>query len=273
MSALNLSPLAFGVTDPLASPVVSAARARDLVRTALAHGITVFDTGPAYGNGRAERRLGEALRGVREEGICLMTKAGIHAGKRRDFSPGAIEMSLKESLQRLGRQRVDILWLHGPAPDELTPALLRHLAAFQARGLFDVLGVCGRGPELDAAIEIDEICALMAPVHSRLDEIEIARLERAKTRNMTVMGIEALAGSVRQTRLSARPADLWYLARRIKQGLTGSVPPDTGLTPHSALKWALERPYCDCVVSTTTNPVHLTANAALAGLEPKAKPA
>lgn len=270
---LPLSPLAFGVTGPLASPAVSAARTRELVRTALAQGITVFDTGPAYGDGRAERRLGKALRGVREDRICLMTKAGIHAGKRRDFSPGAIEMSLKESLERLNRKRVDILWLHGPAPDELTPALLRHLGAFQARGLFDVLGVCGRGAELDAAIDMDEITALMAPVNSSLDRTGIARLERAKARSMTVMGIEALAGSVRQARLSPRPADLWYLARRIKQGLTGSVPEETGLPPQAALKWALDRPFCDTVVSSTTNPVHLTANAALAGLEPDAKPA
>jgi aryl-alcohol dehydrogenase-like predicted oxidoreductase len=273
MSALALSPLAFGVTGPLASPAVSAARTRELVRTALAQGITVFDTGPAYGHGRAERRLGEALRGAREDRICLMTKAGIHAGKQRDFSPGAIEMSLKESLERLKRKRVDILWLHGPAPDELTPALLRHLGAFKARGLFDVLGVCGRGAELDAAIEVDEITALMAPVNSQLDATAITRLERAKALGMTVMGIEALAGSVHQARLSPRPADLWYLARRIKQGLTGTVPKQTGLTPEGALKWALDQPYCDAVVSTTTNPVHLTANAALAGLEPEASSA
>ncbi|WP_300527399.1 aldo/keto reductase [Maricaulis sp.] len=270
---LPLSPLAFGVTGPLASPAVTSGQTRNLVRAALARGITVFDTGPAYGNGRAERRLGEALRGVREERICLMTKAGIHAGRRRDFSPGGIEMSLKESLDRLDRKRVDILWLHGPAPDELTPALFRHLSAFQARGLFGCLGVCGRGVELDAAIEMDEITALMAPVHSCLGDAEIARLERAKARGMTVMGIEALAGSVRQTRLSLRPADLWYLARRVKQGLTGSVPQETGLNAQTALQWALDRPYCDCVVSTTTNPVHLATNAALAGLEPDAKPA
>src|SRR5438093_4816636 len=49
---------------------------RAAVRAALGLGLNFFDTAPYYGNGRAERRLGEALKGVDRSSFILAGKVG-----------------------------------------------------------------------------------------------------------------------------------------------------------------------------------------------------
>ena len=95
------SRLGFGVTGPHAGLGLSRNRTETLIRKAVELGVTLFDTGPAYGRGEAEKRLGRALKSVPRDRVFITTKAGIHPGKKRDFSPGAVEMSFKDSLSRM----------------------------------------------------------------------------------------------------------------------------------------------------------------------------
>lgn len=264
----RFSPLGFGVTGPHASRIANTGHVSRLIREALAAGVTYFDTGPAYGNGRGEIRLGRALEGVDRNQVFISTKAGIHAGRVRDFSPGAVEMSLKASLERLGLEHVDLLLLHGPAPQELTPKLISHLRAFKKRGLFHHLGICGRGAELEEAIRIEEIDTIMAPVNASLSAEELDRLERCKQSGLSVIGIEALKGTAASARLPVSHASAWYLARAIKQTLSGQAPERAGQTPAEALSFALDHKLTDSVISLTTKLAHLHANARLAGLNP-----
>jgi D-threo-aldose 1-dehydrogenase len=99
-------------------------------------GVRYFDTAPHYGLGLAERRLGAALRQVPPGSPYLVsTKVGrrlvptpqnahlqddggfvVPATHRRefDFSRDGILRSVEGSLERLGRDDVDILYLHDP---------------------------------------------------------------------------------------------------------------------------------------------------------------
>ncbi|TKV27343.1 aldo/keto reductase [Arthrobacter sp. NamB2] len=116
-------------------------------------GIRSFDTAPHYGLGLSERRLGALLRTKDRDDFVLSTKAGrllvpnpggegqrdtdsgydVPATLRRqwDFSADGIKRSIDESLERLGLDRIDIVYLHdpddhgGPAMEEALPALLR----------------------------------------------------------------------------------------------------------------------------------------------------
>lgn len=268
-----LSRLGFGVTGPHASIIADSRASTQLIQRAVALGVTYFDTGPAYGHGRAELRLGQALRDVEREQIFISTKAGVHAGGIRDFSPGAVEMSLKASLERLGTPYVDLLLLHGPAPEELTDKLMRHLEVFRKRGLFHHLGICGRGAELDSAIGMDEINAIMAPLNADIDAESLDRLQRCKAAGLSLIAIEVLKGATAAARLPLGPASAWYLARAIKQRVTGQSRPRQSRRPEDALRWAIEHPLTDSLVSLTTKIGHLEQNARLAGLEPPPSPA
>jgi aryl-alcohol dehydrogenase-like predicted oxidoreductase len=260
------SRLGFGVTGPHAGLATSRSKTQQLIEEAIGQGVTFFDTGPAYGNGEAEKRLGDAVSGMRRNEVFLCTKAGIHAGKKRGFSAGEIEMSLRQSLVNLKTGSVDLLLLHGPSHEDLTDQLLHHLTALKNYGLMKHLGVCGRGGELDYAIETGAFDAIMAPINPNLDATSIARLKRAKASDMSVIGIEVMAGAKRPSSFPRTSSDLWYIARSAKQKLMQQKPASMEISPKDALEWAFKQEFTDSVVSLTTRSANLTSNAASAGL-------
>ena len=105
------------------------------VETAWSRGIRYFDTAPHYGLGLSERRLGAALAAHDRDDYVVSTKVGrllvpspetadrlddggfvVPATLRRewDFSRDGIMRSFEGSLERLGLDRVDIVYLHDP---------------------------------------------------------------------------------------------------------------------------------------------------------------
>jgi L-glyceraldehyde 3-phosphate reductase len=86
-----------------------------VIARALDLGVTYFDNAPDYGDGIAERNLGDILKGLGATSPVLNTKVEIRAGDLEDIA-GHIVRSLDESLRRLRRDFVDIVQIHnGPA--------------------------------------------------------------------------------------------------------------------------------------------------------------
>ena len=85
--------------------------ATECVRKALDLGITTFDTADAYAGTKAESMLGEALKGVRREGVEIMTKAFFPTGpgkNDRGLSRKHVMESIDGSLRRLQMDYVDV---------------------------------------------------------------------------------------------------------------------------------------------------------------------
>ncbi|HYI55136.1 MAG TPA: aldo/keto reductase [Microlunatus sp.] len=90
----------------------------------IGHGVRFVDTAGAYGTGHSERVIGRALAelptSIRDE-IVVATKFGLvvdeasRSGGGEDVSPAAIRRQCDDSLRRLGRDRLDVLQLHGGA--------------------------------------------------------------------------------------------------------------------------------------------------------------
>jgi aryl-alcohol dehydrogenase-like predicted oxidoreductase len=76
------------------------------VHKALKLGINYFDTAPAYGDGAGESIFGEALQCTSSDRIFLATKVGVREGQ-------VVRESLETSLQRLRRDQIDLLQIHG----------------------------------------------------------------------------------------------------------------------------------------------------------------
>ncbi len=110
VSRLGFGGAPAGISNYLAKYSPDDAKARrdfgDAIRLAYDLGVTYFDTAPAYGNGTSEAIYGDALKGIPEEKIFLATKVsfGDYAFTRE---------SLEKSLKRLGRERIDLIQLHG----------------------------------------------------------------------------------------------------------------------------------------------------------------
>ena len=100
-----------------------ATRRRAITR-ALVGGICWIDTAPMYGEGRSEQALGWLL-GEIQRPPRLSTKVYLDTTRLDDIA-GQVEASVAASLHRLGRDRVDLLFLHnaiGPRRDGDTLAV------------------------------------------------------------------------------------------------------------------------------------------------------
>jgi D-threo-aldose 1-dehydrogenase len=124
---LGCAPLG-GLMDGV-SPDAAAA----VLATALERGVRYFDTAPYYGFGLSERRVGDAIRGrpdvILSTKVGRLLKPGLPADPAAlgwpaplpfhpvyDYGYDAVMRSWEDSLQRLGRDRIDILLLHDIGP-------------------------------------------------------------------------------------------------------------------------------------------------------------
>ena len=112
-----------------------------LVRRALDLGINHIDTAPVYD--RSEHLLGPALRGVPRDSYILATK--FWPNRTGDLDPPPVlRASVEESLRRLETDYLDILYLHGIAPDRweiVSETYLPMMQQLQREGLIRHLGV------------------------------------------------------------------------------------------------------------------------------------
>ncbi|MBL8976044.1 MAG: aldo/keto reductase, partial [Myxococcales bacterium] len=136
------------------------AAAADTIAAALELGVNWFDTAPLYADGRADRRLVQALGGRRHD-LVIATKVG--ARKRADghplsdLSPAHLAADVDASLRRLGLDVLPLVQIHWPC--ELgTPlaASLDALAELRAAGKLRHVGLCNYNPAgLAAALAHD----------------------------------------------------------------------------------------------------------------------
>ncbi|MER5527876.1 aldo/keto reductase [Streptomyces sp. NPDC002677] len=200
-SGVRVSPLGLGaaVIGNLYTEV-SDQQAHDTVTAAWQRGIRYFDTAPHYGLGLSERRLGEALREYDRDSYALSTKVGrrLEPGPgdgddlahgfavpdtyRRvwDFSADGIRRTLEASLERLGLDRVDVVYLHDP-DDHAEQAFREGYPALEKLRAEGVVGAIGAGMNQTAMLtrfvrDTDIDVVLCAGRYTLLDQSALADL-------------------------------------------------------------------------------------------------
>jgi D-threo-aldose 1-dehydrogenase len=88
-----------------------------LVDAAWNAGLRYFDTAPLYGDGESERRLGSGLARFPRSAYVLSTKVGRLGTRLFDYGAVGILDSLRRSRDRLGIERIDIVYLHDIDPE------------------------------------------------------------------------------------------------------------------------------------------------------------
>ncbi|ALC82951.1 MULTISPECIES: aldo/keto reductase [Bacillus] len=96
---------------------------KELVRTALDHGINFLDTAFIYGPERSEELIGEVIkeRGSRDS-VVIATKGAhkfVDGEVEFDNSPAFLKDAVESSLKRLQTDYIDLFYIH--FPDEHTP--------------------------------------------------------------------------------------------------------------------------------------------------------
>jgi len=110
--------------------------ARDLVRRALELGITHFDTAEAYGWGRSERLLGEALAAEGVTDAVVTSKYGPLLPL-----PAVIERHARASRGRLALPQIRLYLLHMPNPLFPRRVIMRGFGRAQEAGVIGAAGV------------------------------------------------------------------------------------------------------------------------------------
>src|SRR5213078_1244046 len=129
-------------------------RANELCKFSYDLGITFFDNGDAYGNGRAEELFGNWLKGsgLRRDQVEVGGKvgydfysdpgeAGSHRERRQDFSPAFMRTALERSLQRLGTDHLDLYMAHNIKLPQFRDDLFAELEKIKDEGKIKVWGV------------------------------------------------------------------------------------------------------------------------------------
>ncbi len=144
---------------------VEDAAARAALAAAWDAGIRYFDTAPLYGSGLSERRFGEFLQTKPRAEYILSTKVGrtLHPATGHsaadgslatffgglpstatfDFSARGIEASLAQSSERLGIDRIDLVFLHDPEQhiEEAIDVAYPVLDTLRRRGAIAAIGI------------------------------------------------------------------------------------------------------------------------------------
>jgi len=162
------------------------------VTAAWDNGIRYFDTGPLYGAGLAELRLGKVLSQQPRDSYVLSTKVGrvildeidtspadlgekgglfAHGRKNKilhSWTADATERSIEGSLTRLGIDRIDIAWVHDIAQDfygdlwlekfeEARTGAFRVLSRLRDEGVIKAWGVgVNRTEPIELTLALDE---------------------------------------------------------------------------------------------------------------------
>ena len=126
-------------------------RALDTIRAAFASPIRFMDTAAAYGDGESERRIGMVLKeiGGLPADYVLATKGDrdLHTG---DFSGEQFKRSIEGSLERLGLDHLQYVYIHDPEHSTFENVMgkggpLAVLQGYKEQGVIGHLGMSG-GP-------------------------------------------------------------------------------------------------------------------------------
>lgn len=144
----------------------------DVLQAAWDAGIRLFDTAPHYGLGLSETRVGRFLADKPRDEFIVSTKVGrlirdnpawdgsalddqgfaVPASHLRvlDYSRDGVRASVEDSLERLGLDRIDVLYVHDPEVSEVPGAHEQALAALvemRAEGLTSAIGTGSSNPD------------------------------------------------------------------------------------------------------------------------------
>jgi D-threo-aldose 1-dehydrogenase len=141
------------------------------IRRALESPLNHLDTAAAYGDGESERRVGMVLKelGGLPEGAFLQTKVG--QSPDGDYSGEMVKRRFERSLELLGQDRIELVFLHDPESITDKEAFaaggpIEVLRRFREQGMIGHLGVAG-GP-IDMEIRFVESGAFEAVItHNR----------------------------------------------------------------------------------------------------------
>lgn len=285
---LRVSRLGLG-TAPLGGMFTSVGeeQADALIAAAIGAGIRYFDTAPLYGHTRAERRLGRGLAPFLSANPVISSKVGrvLEPGPVVeptifvdtdpfepvfDFSADGIRRSLESSLERLGIDRLDIVYIHDPDDHEEQALSEAYPALHQLReeGVVTSIGVGMNQSRIPTKFvrETDIDVVLIAGRYSVLDQsAQHDLLPAALERDVTIVAGGVFNSGVlmhpnRDGTYDYAPAPAEVIERA--KELHRTIEPYGVPVPAVGLQFPLRHPAIEVVLTGARNTTELDENIA-----------
>ncbi len=172
------------------------AKSIETIRTALDYGINAVDTAPAYGFGRSEEIVGEALAGGLRDRVLIATKVGLewHDGKiTRNGSRDRIMREVEDSLRRLQTDRIDIYQVHWPDLERPIEETAKAMLELYEQGTIRAIGVSNFSPaQMDAFRKVAPLHVLQPPYNIFERAIDAEILPYCRKHGIATLGYGAL---------------------------------------------------------------------------------
>jgi aryl-alcohol dehydrogenase-like predicted oxidoreductase len=233
------------------------------IHRALELGVNWIDTAAAYGFGRSEEVVGQALHGLTERPYVFTKSSLLDDGTRHVVHSLKRDSILREaelSLKRLGIDAIDLYQIHWPNPEPDIEEGWAAMAELKERGLVRHIGVSNFSVAQLRRIEQIAPVETIQPPYSLINRgAEAELLPFAGQHGIGVivyspMGSGLLTGGITRERLAAMPEDDWrkrdqaFTEPRLSEhlalaGRLRTVADRHGVTPGAvAVAWTLRNP-------------------------------
>ena len=178
----------------------------NLVKIAIENGINFIDTANVYSEGLSEILLGKALKdlGLQRQDIFIATKVRGRMGEgvnQVGLSRLHIQYSVNESLQRLGLDHIDLLYIHGVDPITSLEETMRGLEEVVQSGKVRYLGISNhpawmvvKANSIAGQMGWNKLVALQNYYSIAGRDIEREIVPMAAAENLSIMPWSPLAG-------------------------------------------------------------------------------
>jgi len=260
---------------------------RAACHAAIDGGVNWIDTADIYGQGRAERIVGQVLRERRDE-VVVATKGGVAWAFEpelriwREARADYLKMACERSLEALGIDTIDIYQVHWPVPGVDAEETMGAMEDLLREGKIRAIGVSNYGADdLRAAAAAGALHAYQAGYHLFRRDIEAAELPWCAEHAVGVLAYGPLAHGLFTGKMSASTtfaANDWraqselftddaFPDRVAAVGELQAVARDSGRAggvAELAVAWVLRRPEVTSAIIGARDARQARANVALA---------
>ncbi|NQX68669.1 aldo/keto reductase [Paenibacillus alba] len=158
----------------------------EALRFGITNGLTLIDTAEEYGNGGAEKIVGQAVQDVRNN-VFLVTKVSA-----KNCSYEGVLRSAEASLERLKTSHIDLYLQHWPSQQYDVSETMEAMVELVNKGLVKYVGVSNFSTDLmqEAQYHLGSVPLICNQVAYHLNDrhIETEFLSFAKKNGVTIMG-------------------------------------------------------------------------------------
>ncbi|MDH3227161.1 MAG: aldo/keto reductase [Thermoleophilia bacterium] len=264
------------------------AQSEEALHAAIDAGINWVDTADIYGQGRAERVVGEVL-AERGGEILVSTKGGVAWELEpefriwRDASRDYLRMALDRSLEALGRDSVDIYHVHWPVASVPIEETIGALVELRDEGKIRAIAVSNYDlNELEQTAKVAPIDAYQPGYHLMRRDIEAGELPWCADNQVGVLAYGPLAHGLLTGKMGEQttfPSNDWraeselftdeaYPQRVAVTRELARIADDAGRpggVAELAVGWVLRRPEITSAIIGMRDGAQARENAALAG--------